>query len=330
MAVFSLGTEWPAVEDAALPESCTSEALTPGCPDPELLSQTYAGPDYSAPHWSVQFRDDSDGSEYYDPAQVEDNLTYDANENDMMWVRADGRAAGRDRTIVALVKREARAEEFPHNAITAGWFATTNNGNKRLVDTKGGAAQPGAVAVRCNNGVGAGRGNGCLDYRPGQVQPEITLSDYEGTSVIDAEALDRLRETAKSLGSYHATSCPKKPDGKLVFIENADCGWAGGGSSNTKNSPGMLVVANGTVDFGGGMTYYGFVYAANLQGSAGAVVTTRGAATIYGSIAIDGAGGYAAGSNGDNLVYDEAIFPLVSTFGGAVTVHNTWRELPSS
>ena len=325
VAVFAVGSEWPAVAANAI-EPCSSATVVPGCPDPDLISQAYAGPDYSAPSWRVEFRDDSEGDEYYDAARVENNPTYDANRNNMMWVRADGSASGRDRTIVALVKRQARVEDFPRNAITAGWFATTNNGNKRLVDTKGGAAQPGPVAVRCSKTTNPR----CLDYRPGQVQPEVTVPGYEGASAIEPGALDRLRDAAKSFGTYYANRCPNTPAGRLVFIEDADCGWAGGGSANSKTSPGMLVVANGTVDFGGGLTYYGLVYGANLQRSTGAVVTTRGAATIYGSIAIDGEGGYAAGSNGDNLVYDEAIFPLVSTFGGAVTVHNTWRELPAS
>ena len=326
VAVFAIGSEWPAVAENAYPTLCSSEAVTAGCPDPELLSETYAGPDYAAPRWTVQYRDDSEGDEYYDATRVENNPTYDANDNDMMWVRADGRASGRDRTIVALVKRQSRIEDFPRHALTAGWFETTNNGNKRLVDTKGGAAQPGPLAVRCNNE----NNPRCLNYQPGQVQPEVTLPGYEGAPVIEPDALGRLREAAKSFGTYHTTRCPSSPEGRLVFIENADCGWAGGGRANTKESPGMLVVANGTVDFGGGMTYYGLVYGANLQGSSEAIVRTRGAATIYGSIAIDGAGGFAAGSNGDNLIYDEAIFPLVSTFGGAVTVHNTWRELPAS
>ena len=326
VAVFAVGSEWPSVEANAYPDACTSESLSARCPDPGLLSQAFAGADYSDPRWSVQFRDDTEGDQYYDAARVADNLTYDANGNDMMWVRADGRASGRDRTIVALVKRQVRVEDFPRNAITAGWFETTNNGNKRLVDTKGGAAQPGPVAVRCNSG----NNPKCLDYRPGQVQPEVTIPSYEGPSVIEPDVLDRLREAAKSSGTYYTTTCPSSPRGRLVFIENASCGWAGGGSANTKDAPGMLVMANGTVDFGGGMTYYGLVYAANLQGSTGTLVRTRGAATIYGSIAIDGDGGYAAGSNGDNLVYDEAIFPLVNSFGGAVTVHNTWRELPAS
>ena len=75
--------------------------------------------------------------------------SWDSNGNAKVWVRADAHAAEGNRTVVALVKRLDRSETFPRNAITAGWFTVTNNGNKIMVDTKGDAAQPAPVAVRC-------------------------------------------------------------------------------------------------------------------------------------------------------------------------------------
>jgi hypothetical protein len=60
------------------------------------------------------------------------------------------------------------------------------------------------------------------------------------------------------------------------------------------------------------------------------VVTPAGAATVVGAIAADGQGGVAIGSNGRNLIYDDAVFPLVKSFAGAVAVQGTWRELPAS
>ena len=329
--VFVLSSQWPAVEDTAYPEVCTPTSATLRCPNADILAQSYAGPDYTARGWSVQFRDDTEDSEYYDEADIADNLTYDANENAKMWVRADARAAGRDRTVVALVRRQDQLEPFPRNAVTAGWFGTTTSGSKLIVDTKGQAAQPAPIAVRCTSSVPP-PSPGCLDYQAdkGQVVPDISYTGYVGNTAVPEDALERFRARAKALGSYYASGCPLSPEDELIFIENADCGFAGGGVANTEDTPGMLIVARGSVTFSGSMTYYGLVYAANAQRSTGAVVTIAGAATINGSVAVDWGGGLVVGSNGDNLTFDDRVFPLIKSFGSAAAMQGTWRELPAS
>ena len=92
----------------------------------------------------------------------------------------------------------------------------------------------------------------------------------------------------------------------------------------------MFVIANGTLSFGGNFTYYGLVYVANLQQTTGVVVRMHGSAMIVGSVAIDGGGGVDAGSSGKNFVYDDGVFPLVTTFSAAAPVQGSWRELPAS
>ena len=42
--------------------------------------------------------------------------------------------AGRRRTLVALVKAELTTLNFPKHTVVAGWFATSNQGNKVIVD----------------------------------------------------------------------------------------------------------------------------------------------------------------------------------------------------
>ena len=143
-------------------------------------------------------------------------------------------------------------------------------------------------------------------------------------------SLERLRAKAQTLGSYYPSGCPSSPTGGLVFVENGDCSYGGGGSANSPDAPGMFVIATGTLSLGGSFAYYGLVYVANLQQSSGAVVTTQGSAMIVGSIAIDGGGGVDAGSSGKNVVYDDGIFPLITTFSGAAPVQGSWRELPAS
>ena len=323
-AVFSLGKNWPAV-DTLIPEACTSASTHASCPTGGVLTGTYTGGDYTDPMWTVQIRDDNDESDYYDPANVSP-LRYDANGNKKVWVRADARAADGERTVVALVRRIDSNVPFPRNAITAGWFDVSNEGNKVIVDTQGETVQAAPIAVRCTAPPPSPR---CLDYRDGQVFPEMTEPSYAGTTAIAPEIVDMFRATARSLDSYHPT-CPQSPRGPMVFVERGDCRYVGTGEVNSSDAPGIFIVGEGTISFGGGMTYYGLAYALNLQGSQDVVVRIHGGATIVGSIAADGGGGVQVGSSGDNLIYDDTIWPRIATFSGAAQVQGSWRELPAS
>ena len=328
--VFVLSNDWPSVSTGAFPTTCTPASATTKCPDPNILATAYSGTDYSNPGWTVRVRDDSAGSDYYDPAVVEANpVTWDANGNARMWVRADAHAAGQDRTVVALVRRQDKLVPFPRNILTSGWFATGNTGRKVIVDTRGNAAQPAPLAVRCTQPAPS---SSCLNYMPdrGQISPDTSTPGYVGQTAVPPEALDQFRARAKTLGTYHVSSCPSTPDGELVFVENATCSYRSGRTFNSQSSPGMFVLARGTLSFSGGMTYHGLVYAANLQRSTGIVVSVTGAATIHGSMAVDGPGGITVGANGENVVYDDRVFGFVKAFGGAATVQGTWREMPAS
>lgn len=326
-SVFVLGKQWPSTATGAYPSTCTVASTTPRCPAPSLLTGTYTGGDYSNRAWSVQIRDDT-GTEYYDPAVVPNRPTWDSNGNAKVWVRADAHAAEGERTVVALVKRLDRSESFPRNAITAGWFSVSNNGNKTMVDTQGNAAQPAPVAVRCADPAPSP----CLDYDPTRphVSPDTTTPGYAGTTTIPADSLMRFRAKAQALGTYYASGCPSSLAGELIFIENGSCSVTGGGSANSSSVPGAIIVANGTLSFGGSFEYYGLVYAANLQHSTGIVVEIRGNAQVIGSIAVDGGGGVEVGSSGDNMIFADGVFPSLTTFGGAAPVQGSWRELPAS
>ena len=162
------------------------------------------------------------------------------------------------------------------------------------------------------------------------MSPDTSRPGYGGQTTISPEALELMRAKAQALDSYYASGCPASPAGQLVFVESGNCSYGGGGSANSAASPGVFVVANGTIAFGGGMTYYGLAYAANLQQSTGVVVSTQGSATIVGSIAADGGGGVSVGSSGQNVVYADTVFPAITTFSGAAPVQGSWRELPAS
>jgi type II secretory pathway pseudopilin PulG len=326
--VFVLGKDWPTTATGAYPAACTVASASLNCPSPELLTRTYTGGDYVNRNWTVQVRDDT-GTEYYDPAVIANRPAWDSNDNAKLWVRADARASTGVRTVVALVKRVEKVESFPRNAITSGWFGTSNNGNKVIVDTQGDTAQPAPLAVRCTAPPPSA---GCLDYETdkGQVSPNTAAPGFANPTAVHPDVLERLRQTARSLDSYYPTGCPASPAGRMIFVESGDCSYVGGGSANSAAAPGAFVVARGTLSFGGGVSYYGLVYAANLQGSPGVVVSTHGSATIFGAVAVDAGGGVMVGSSGNNLVYDDGVFPSFKTFSGAVPIQGSWRELPAS
>lgn len=329
-SVFVLGKAWPARSSGAYPPTCTATSTSLNCPSPSLLTASYSGGDYATSGWSVQVRDDT-GTEYYDPDPVNGvpaRPRWDANDNEMLWVRADAHTSTGDRTVVALVRRIDRVMPFPRNAITAGWFEISTNGNKEVVDTKGETSQPAPVAVRCTQPAPS---PGCLGYDPtrDQVSPDTSVTGYAGTTAIDPELLDLMREKAQALNTYY-DRCPQSPAGEMVFVESGNCSYAGGGSANSEDEPGVFIVGDGSVSFGGSMTYYGLVYAANLQGSTGTVVQIFGTALVVGSIIADGGGGVTAGSSGLNVIYADAVWPRISTFSGAAPVQGSWRELPAS
>jgi type II secretory pathway pseudopilin PulG len=320
--MFVLGKNWPGDVNGAYPSECTPQSTDLDCASAQLLASSYSGGDFTDRDWTIQVRDDTRG-EYYDPENLSP-LTYDSNENGKVWVRADAHAAEGNRTVVALVKRIDSTINFPRNAITAGWFQSTNNGNKVIVDTKGNAAQAAPVAVRC-----PGRSPGCLQYRQGQVSPDTTTVGYPGETIVSPEILESFRAKAKALDTYYS-SCPSSLTGEMVFIENGDCRYTGGGSANSAAVPGSVVIANGTLHLGGNVTFYGLVYAANLQRSTGEIVRTQGAATIVGAVAVDGDGGMSAGSNKLNVVFADGVFQSITSFTAAAPVQGSWRELPAS
>jgi type II secretory pathway pseudopilin PulG len=326
-SVFVLGKDWPALSSGAYPDVCTPQSTSLNCPSVQLLTSSYSGGDFTDRDWTIQVRDDDiEKGEYYDPGDVPDNATYDLNKNGKLWVRADAHAAEGNRTIVALVRRIDRNVPLPRNAITAGWFQTSNNGNKVIVDTKGDTAQAAPVAVRCNQP----SPSSCLDYRPTQVAPDTTQTGYASATTLPAEVIESFRAKARALDTYYPSGCPNDLEEELIFVENGNCRYTGGGSANSASVPGMLIIGNGTLHFGGGMTYYGLVYGLNLQGSTGEIVRIHGGATVVGSILTDGGGGVTVGSSGNNVVYADAIFPRITSFSSAAPVQGSWRELPAS
>jgi Tfp pilus assembly protein PilX len=321
---FVLSRAWPASSGSAYPASCGPASTGTTCPAASELAKAYAGA--GAASWATQVRDNGTGAPLDYTAAVLSQPTWDANGDGALWIHAHAAAAGRPTTLVALYQLNPLSSAFPRNVITAGSFATGNNGNKLIVDAKGVAGQPAPLAVRCTNP----SDTACLDYRAVQVGPGAPITGYLGGSAVPPEALAGLRLRAQLSGTYTASGCPANPSGAVVFIESGNCSYNNsvpGACCNSAASPGILIVANGTLTFNGNLTFYGVIYAANLQASGSTIITVTGNALVQGAIDADGAARVQVGSSKMNLVFDPAGLGY-SYWGAAVFGKNTWRQIP--
>jgi hypothetical protein len=339
-----LGTGSPGNE---FPDNCDQASVEPLCPDDTRIETNFdpaVQSDYATPaSWRTQVRDNPDG-DFYSSSAVEAAPKYDANDDKQLWVKAEATVRGRTRTIVALIKVEFRSVSFPRYALAGGWFETSNNGRKVIVDSEGSLG----VAVRCSD---PGDGSeppwpGCLEYDEGKGQLEPSghyETDYPETSTgVLTDELEALEDFAKANGTYYAT-CPTDPNGLVVVVESGACAYnnstpAAPGQSkccNSKAHPGVFVMKCGSVSFGGNIEFSGIVYVPNKSSSSSttwcssdAVVETQGTALITGGVVIDGPGGFLAGSSGMNIEFDPWAFDNVKVAGTAGVVQNTWREIP--
>ena len=314
------------------PVQCPATPASLLCPDPTKIANSYdraSQPDFDPAKtaWTTIVRDNSGGT-FYDPALEATAARYDANEDRQMWVKSTAVVRGKTRSIVALIKVEDRPIVFPQYSLSAGFFFTTNNGNKTIVDASGSLG----VGVRCDEPPPSAD---CLGYSTakGQLVGDYTTG-YSSDTAIKADDLQGLEDYAKASGTYYET-CPTNPNGAVVYIKSGNCQFndsspATPGQSkccNTADKPGLLIVANGTLRLLGNITYHGLIYMPNQQNSSEAVLTTGGTALIDGGVTIDGAGGLAAGSSGLNIDFNSRAFERVHTIGTAGVVQNTWREI---
>jgi hypothetical protein len=341
--IYRLSSRWPASSTGSVtdsvglpyPTACTPASTSQDCPNGAALKSSITGPDYdSNVQWRTEVRDNSATEpNFYSDSLLSSSETYDKNNDGYLWVRATAVVKGERRTLVALVKAEKTALTFPRHTMVAGWFETTNNGNKVIIDNSGGFP-PSEIIVRCTFPGGAPPANNCADYQSGkgQVSPERVESDPSLPNAITPEALDTLRSAAVADGNYSA-GCPSSLQGnvpgEIVFIEDAgpNCRFNGNNDYNTAAKPGMVIVGKGVLSINGNATFYGVIYHANLDNLSTAVVNLGGNVSINGSIVVDGAGGIFAGSSKVNVVWNPNVFNNINAFGTAGIVQNTFREI---
>jgi type II secretory pathway pseudopilin PulG len=333
--IFQLSSGWPGLHSGPPypPASCTSAAAVTGCPSPATVKQNFNGVDYgNSATWTIQVRDNGGASpSYWSDDLLNTQPTYDANDDNFVWVRASAVVRGRKRTLVALVQAENVTVNFPRATLVSGHFDTSNNGNKVIIDTNGEQNQftPGDIIVRC-----ALTSPGCADYDTGkgQVDPNTIRSNLSQPPAVTPEALDQLRTLAKAEGNYYTGCAPSlagDQPGEIVFMEDATgCTYNANNVYNSPSAPGYVVIARGAMGkINGTATFYGIIYHANLDNSCSDLVTLDGNVSVYGSIVIDGCGGLSAGSSKVNLVYDPNVFDDFKALGTAAIVQNTFREI---
>ena len=347
--IFQLSRAWPATAAAgsANPTMCTAttSTLTNYCPTASELSDAYTVPASStcaagvgtdawgAPvgtQWATYVRDDANGtSQTFNSSTDQIQANYDQNGDGRLWVRAVGVAGCSAATVVALVAQQVVPLSFPTDALSANWFAIGNNGNKVMVDTQGSAPQPGVVSTRCVSAPSP-----CQSFRSGQVSPDISPPTPTPSPIMSAAQLASVKAQAQANGTYYNSSnCPASItalSGAPTYIEG--CGnlsFTGNGSANSAAAPGWLVLADGTIAFGGTTTFSGTIYAVDGQGSSGTIVSTSGTGLIQGAVDVDGLGGVGVNASKLNLVYDPTSFGLIKTYAGATQVPNSFRLLPA-
>jgi hypothetical protein len=356
--VFQLARAWPGASTSAATYKCLSTTTgTTTCPDPTSLSDSFTGPDFNAagctkPVWRTYVQDDDDpagGSSYYDPAvmnpMTHPQVPYDANKNNNVWVRAETAAQCRRQVVVGLATRAVITLPWPTAVMTANWFKTTNNGKKVIINTQGptNPSKAGNVSIRCQAAPApAPPTSDCKHYQPGQISPDTVPGSSAGdTPVVGNSSLVGLKERALSGGIYKpagdcsavspAVSSTYPAAGTVIYYEGPCTGAnAVKVSGNSTNNRLVVVIGTGEYSLGGNSTFYGLVYAANLDNSSAARITLSGCARIQGMVAVDGNGGVNVGSCKSNLVYDPTIMDSLTTFGGVTLAKNSFRTLPGS
>ena len=183
---LQLQNSWPGTSAAAYPTTC-NQSSTPvtGCPGTGLttsLASTYSGPSYSNISWSVVVLDDngSGGANYYSDSlsTATPLVTYDANTDNRLWVRAQATVRGQKTIVVTQVVRTTQAVSLPQSTIVAGGVSTENNGNKIIIeatDPSSGLTGPGRRPVRGLKHAGERRPVPGLGCEQGPAQPRQRL-----------------------------------------------------------------------------------------------------------------------------------------------------------
>ncbi len=366
------------------PSSCNAASNgTSYCPTASDLSTAYPVSSHTCPSgtpgdawsssssvtngWTTYVRDAGSSPSLFSDSAEETaspyNSTYNTVTGGSVWVRAVGIVNCHIAVLVTKVVDQISAVTFPKDVINANSYDISNNGNKDIVNTEDTNGNTSQISLRCT---GSADGNGaqppdssCASVgNSNQVQPTTSYaSPPAGSPTLNTAELAEVKQLAVEDGTYFAPgSCPTSASqltGSPVYLDGTDsepCNLSitGNGTANSSASPGFLVDVNGTITFGGSMTYYGVIYDPNEGDvTSSPILTLQGTATIVGGVDVDGDASLQVGSSGNgvqsctdtggtgadkcgDLEYDAAAFNTLSGFDGAAPASNTFRQLPDN
>lgn len=346
---FTVANYWPAAANQAISD-CTwngsgaaqaSGGSVNACPNPQVVTNTFTGnKDVGrGATWKTSVRDNagtkqcedtnaSNCSYTWDESTSMSAPAWDANADDLLWLRADGKVNGDRRIVVALVRIQNDPISFPQSVIVAGSLGV-QGGNKTFIKQNGSS-----ITLRCPDITNAS----CYsEQKPGiNVQgPGAKQYGYDdGGHVLTEDELDSLRTRAKTGSRYYpAGTCPATAaefTGPVVFIEDADCRINSNWEINKPPlKPGLLVVARGTLRFNGTADFWGLIYMYNGQGwgsSDDALFDGIGNGNIHGSLFVDGSG-RVDDSGSFTLDYDPNALNGITAYGATGIVPNSFREI---
>jgi Tfp pilus assembly protein PilX len=360
--------------ESEMPPTCTASASseTNDCPsptdlklDPNTGSTACSGTDaWGSPlgnQWTTYVRQDvSEGSGeslreslFFNSTVEYSKPSYASSEAGALWVRSVGVVQCHAVAVISLVTRQRVSLRVPVDAIAGNWFKVTNKGNKGIVDRKGKAPENALVSMRCES---PPKGE-CEQYEASkeQVFPPIGEGEHSkpASTTLSASELETLKSEAQAHGTFYSLTAPNHCPTSMTELEGValssetrapvyieGCGSLNikaNGTANTETNPGFLVIANGTLELSGTSTYYGVIYAANLNPkplSEEAIVKLQGGTHVVGGIIVDGAGGIEFGSSGNggnpaNLTFASLAFHNLTISAGAAATRNSFRILPA-
>jgi len=279
--------------------------------------------------------------------------------NNYVWVRAVGTVNCKTSVVVAEVSMQTLSLIFPKDVLNANGFTITDNGNKTILNTADvNGGNNSQISVRCGGtSYTPPPPSSCVTYgNVNQISPTSPTSSSTWVNppapspVLTSAQLADAKAMAQADGTYipSTTDCgsitASQLAGAMVYIEgSSSCAISISSNPviNTQASPGVLILANGTISFTGSATFYGLIYGANLSGSTASIVNLNGTSTVVGGIAVDGTASMSLGSSGNgvdcssgnkcgDLMFDSAAFNNIVGFGGADQTPNTFRQLPAS
>ena len=360
--VGQLDRKWP-LQSEEMPESCTSATSNEAndCPspsdlklDPNTSATTCSGSDAwgsaFSNQWTTYVREDVEDSSLFNSTTEQSAPSYASSESGALWVRAVGVVQCHSVAVISLVTRQRVALNFPEDAIAGNWFKITNKGKKVILNRKGKAFEAAPVSMRCES---VPSDKKCEEYEASkeQVSPPIGQENPKSSiTTLTTSQLETIKSEAQTYETFYSSNSPYHCPTSMnelegvtlssgsrapVYVEGCgDLKIAASGTANTEASPGFLVVANGTLELSGNSTYYGVIYAANLQKSTEAVVRLHGGTVVVGGIIVDGSGGLEFGSSGQggnpaNLVFDSLAIHNLTISAGAASTRNSFRILPA-